>query len=200
MLKSLLLSTIVVLFITGCSLGKPVEQPSTYVLVASTPTKTLNRVSDSLRIDYVRSTAPFNQTQMVYRMDEVKFESDYYNRYISEPEAMVGNQVALWLEQSGLYDSVAQPSMRTPAQQILQIVITKLFGDFRDGHTPTAVVEMQFVLIENKDIRPTVVLEKTLSSRVELSAKDPAALAKGQGQAMTQIFEQLAAELTKLEQ
>ncbi|MCE2572651.1 ABC-type transport auxiliary lipoprotein family protein [Motilimonas eburnea] len=183
------------LLLTACSLSKPVEQPTTYVMVAEPPSMQLKQIKPTLRLDYVRSTAPFNQTQMVYRMDEVKFESDFYNRYISEPADIVGNQVGLWLERAGLYGTVTQPSIRTPAEQILQIVITKLFGDFREGLPPAAVMEMQFVLIENKDVRPTTVLEKTYISRVELDAKTPAALAKGQGQAMTHILQQFASEL-----
>jgi len=186
-----------IILLAGCGLGQSPVKLNNYVIATSLDGQTYSKVGDSLRIDQVTSTAPFNEKEMVYRVSDVKFESDYYNRFISEPEEIVGNQIALWLEKSGLYGAVSQPNMRAPSKQILQVSITKLFGDFRDNQQPAAVMEMQFVLVESQGLRPEVIMKKTLASRVNIDAKDPTLLAQGYGTALNDILKQLAKELSE---
>ncbi|MBC7006569.1 membrane integrity-associated transporter subunit PqiC [Photobacterium sp. BZF1] len=182
--------------VAGCSVGESIPQPTNYAMTASLPVVKSARIGETLRIDHVRSVPPFNDTQMIYRLNEVRFEKDYYNRFISDPESIVSNQLASWLQQTGLYDIVALPSVHTPSNQVLQVTITKLFGDFREGQQPTAVMEIQFFLVDNTDYRPEVVFSKTYTSRIPIESKSPSLLAEAYGVAMTEIFEQLTSQLT----
>lgn len=183
--------------VAGCSVGESIPQPTNYAMTASLPVVKSARIGETLRIDHVRSVPPFNDTQMIYRLNEVRFEKDYYNRFLSDPESIVSNQLASWLQQMGLYDIVALPSVHTPSNQVLQVTITKLFGDFREGQQPTAVMEIQFFLVDNTDYRPEVVFSKTYTSRIPIESKSPSLLAEGYGVAMTNIFEQLTLELLR---
>ncbi|OXE32477.1 hypothetical protein CA163_12490, partial [Vibrio parahaemolyticus] len=79
---------------------------------------------------------------------------------------------------------------------ILKTVVTKLFGDFRKDQTPTAIMEIQFILVDSSSIRPTIIFDKTIASKVALSEKTPEELAKGLGIALTNIFEELAEEIS----
>ncbi|MDV5168526.1 hypothetical protein [Photobacterium rosenbergii] len=196
-LSLMLTAFLLVGVLAGCSVGDSIPQPTNYAMSASPPMVASARIGETLRIDHVRSVPPFNDTQMIYRLNEVRFEKDYYNRFISDPESILSNQLASWLQQSGLYDIIVLPSVHTPSNQVLQVTITKLFGDFRPGQQPTAVMEIQFFLVDNTDYRPGVVFSKTYTSRIPIENKSPLLLAEGYGVAMTRIFEQLTSELLR---
>jgi cholesterol transport system auxiliary component len=194
-MNQLIFSTLIasVLLLSGCGLSQPPAQFNNYIIADVSINKTYAQINDSLRIDRVRSIEPYNNKEMIYQVSDVKFESDYYNRFLSEPEELLASQIASWFKESNLYGSVYQQSISMPANQILQVVITKLYGDFRENQSPAAILELQFVLIDNNaPRRPTAIMEKTLSSRIEIAKRDPSLLAKAYGLALTDILQQFA--------
>jgi len=181
--------SLLVLF--GCGIRKPIESPRNYAIVADYPAKTYSKKIETLLIDSVRVESPFNNTQMVYRLSEVSFENDYYNRYITEPSAIIENQIPNTLTRSGVVGSILPYNAGVKTNLVLKTIVTKLFGDFREGQTPTAIMEIQFILVDTSSVRPATIFDKKLLRKVELADKTPEELAKGLGNALTQIFEEL---------
>ncbi len=191
----LLIFSLLVLF--GCSMSQPVEAPKNYAILADFTAKTYSKKYETLLIDAVRIDSPFNDTQMVFRLSDVSFESDYYNRYITEPSAIIENQIPTALTRSGVVGNTVPYSAGVASNFVLKTVVTKLFGDFRKEQTPTAIMEIQFILVDSTSVRPSIIFDKKILSKVELSEKTPEALAKGLGVALTEIFEELAEELSQ---
>ena len=133
---------------------------------------------------------------LVYRLDEVQYTSDPYHAFIAEPGAMLGNRMAAWLDREGPFKTVTQPGSVTPAQYVLEATVTELYGDFREGRRPAAVMAVQFVLIDEAGASPKVVHERTIASRVDLSQASPDALVRGYGKALAEILSQLVPELS----
>lgn len=129
---------------------------------------------------------------MVFRLSDVSFESDYYNRFITEPGAIIENQIPTLLIRSGVVANTVPYNAGVSTNLVLKTVVTKLFGDFRKGQTPTAVMEIQFILVDSSSVRPAIIFDKKILSKVELSDKTPEALAKGLGNAFSEIIEELA--------
>jgi cholesterol transport system auxiliary component len=77
----------------------------------------------------------------------------------------------------------------------LDATVIELYGDFREGRPPAAVLTMQFALIEQVGARPKVVYERTLASRIDLPKAAPDALVLGLGTALSKILSQLARDL-----
>ncbi|MFL0969651.1 hypothetical protein [Vibrio parahaemolyticus] len=177
-------------------MSQPADSPKNYAIVAGSPVKTYFEKYEMILIDSVRVESPFNNTQMVFRLSDVSFESDYYNRYITEPSAIIENQIPTSLTRAGVVGSIVPYSAGVATNLILKTVVTKLFGDFRKDQTPTAIMEIQFILVDSSSIRPTIIFDKTIASKVELSEKTPEELAKGLGIALTNIFEELAEEIS----
>lgn len=196
--KTYLMMLLSLFMMTGCSIKKPVEAPKNFAIVANQPVETLSKRYDTVLIDSVQVDEPFNDTQMVYRLSDVNFESDYYNRYITAPAAIVENQLSTWLTRSGVVSSTLPYNANISSDYVLKAVITKLFGDFRSEVTPYAVMEIQFILIDRKEIRPLVIFDKKISSEVVLTERTPDELAKGLGRALSQILENLSLEISKL--
>ena len=194
--KRLVLACAVVA-LAACSIGKPIPQPTTYVVdpPMSAAAKPVARRPETLRLGNVR-VAAYAGYALVYRLDEVQYTSDPYHAFISEPGAMLGNRMAAWLDREGPFKTVTQPGSITPAQYVLDATVTELYGDFRKGRRPAAVMTVQFVLIDEAGASPKVIQERTIASRVELPQASPDALVRGYGKTLAEILLQLVPELS----
>lgn len=186
--------------IAGCSIGKPIPQATTYVVEPPMPalSPASERRAQSMRMGNVRVAAAFSGNALVYRTGDVQFVSDPYQAFIAEPAAMLGNRMAEWLDRSGPFKTVSQPGNARPAAFVLEATATELYGDFRAGQTPAAVMAVQFALIDPTTPRPTVVLERTIASRIVIAEATPDALVRGYGTALAEILTQLASELQQV--
>lgn len=186
--------------IAGCSIGKPIPQATTYVVEPPMPalSPASERRAQSMRMGNVRVAAAFSGNALVYRTGDVQFVSDPYQAFIAEPAAMLGNRMAEWLDRSGPFKTVSQPGNARPAAFVLEATATELYGDFRAGQAPAAVMAVQFALIDPTTPRPTVVLERTIASRIVIAEATPDALVRGYGTALAEILTQLASELQQV--
>jgi cholesterol transport system auxiliary component len=185
------------LALAACSIGKPIPQPNTYVVQPLAPKggPSLASRPESLRIGNVRVAAAYAGNSLVYRTGDVQFTSDPYNRFIAEPGAMLGDQMAAWLGRAGPFGTVTEPESTRPAHYVLEATVAELYGDFRPGRVPAAVLTMQFALIDQTGARPKAVLERTIARRVDLPRASPDALVRGYGDALAELLSELSADL-----
>jgi uncharacterized lipoprotein YmbA len=184
------------LLLAACSIGKPVAQPTTYVIDAGTPSGRLSGAHDKevVRMAYVRVAAAFAGSSLVYRTDEVTFVADPYQAFISDPRAMLGNQMATWLNAAGPFKAVTQPDSALSAAYTLEATVTELYGDFRPGKPAAAVMTVQFALV-GSDVGASLVFERTISRSVPLDRATPDALVRGYGRALSEILTELVGDL-----
>ena len=185
------------LALAACSIGKPIPQATTYVveppMPAATPTATLR--PETLRMGNVRVAAAFAGNALVYRVDEVQYTSDPYHAFIAEPGALLGARMAEWLDHAGPFKTVVQPEGTRSAPYVLEATVIELYGDFRPGRPPAAVMTVQFALVDLTGVTTKVMLERTIGRRVDLPEASPDALVRGYGKALGEILAQLVAEL-----
>jgi cholesterol transport system auxiliary component len=186
-----------VVLLGACAIGKPMPQATTYVIdpPAATELSVATRRPQTLRMGNVRIAAAFAGNALVYRLNDVQYVSDPYNGFIAEPGAMLGNRIAEWLDRAGPFATVTQPDSPRPAAFLLEATVTELYGDFRPGHHPAAVLTVQFALIDQTGTRAKVEHESTIVRRVEVAQASPDALVRGYGTALAEILAQLAPEL-----
>src|SRR5258706_420669 len=141
---------------SSASMGRPIPQPTTYVVDPPPAAAGLSaaRRPETLRIGNVRVAAAYAGNALVYRVDEVRYVSDPYHALIAEPGAMLGNRMAEWLDRAGPFETVSQPGSARPAAYVLDATVTELYGDFREGRQPAAVLAVQFALIDQAGTRP----------------------------------------------
>jgi uncharacterized lipoprotein YmbA len=183
------------LALAACSIGKPIPVPDTYVVQPPAPeAPSVASATESLRIGNVRVAAAYAGNALVYRMDEVRFTSDPYSRFIAEPGTMLGDQIAAWLARTGRF-AVAGPESTLPAHYLLEATVTELYGDFRPGRAPAAVLAVHFALIDQTGARPKAVLERSIARRIDLPQASPDALVRGYGDALAQVLAELSTDL-----
>jgi cholesterol transport system auxiliary component len=197
MLRTPLAAVALILLLAGCAIGKPIPEATTYAIEPSPPTPTASRRAETLRMGKVRVAPNFADKALVVRVEEVRYAADFYNSFIAPPGDMLGSVMADWLNEAGPFATVTQPGTRTPATSVLEATVTKLYGDFRPGRSPSAVMEIQFSLVDLSGISPTVRLEQTIGRSVMLSESTPQALVQGYGRALAEILSELSAALQK---
>jgi len=184
--------------LAGCSIGKPMPAATTYVvdppLAAAAPLAA--RRPETLRMGNVRVAGAYAGNSLVYRMSDVQYVSDPYNAFIAEPGAMLGNSIAEWLDRAGPFRTVVQPGSARPAGYVLEAIVTEIYGDFRGGQRPAAVLAVEFALINQADAPSKVVYERTIASRIDIPQASPEALVRGYGKALAEILSALVPELT----
>lgn len=194
-IRRLLIATFAALALASCAIGKPIPQAITYGIEPPPPALDLARSAGTLRMGKVRVAPAFAGKPLVLRVDEVRYETDFYNAFLAEPADLVGAAMADWLDRSGPFRTVTQPGTRTPADYALEATVTELYGDFRPGLTPTAVMTVQFTLVDLRGVTLRVALERTIGRRIPLPEATPEALARGYGIALGKILDALAPEL-----
>ena len=192
----------VALILGACSIGKPIPQPTTYIIEPTVPvTSTSARRADTLRMGSVRVTAAFAGNALVYRVDDVQYVSDPYHAFLADPAAMLGTKMADWLDHAGPFKAVAQPGSTQSAKSaplVLEATVTELYGDTRRGTPPAAVITVQFALMDTSAPHALIAYERTISRRVEIEQATPDALVRGYDKALGEILTQVDSDLAAL--
>jgi cholesterol transport system auxiliary component len=188
--------------ISACSIGKPMPQATTYVVDPPMVAAAFSgaRRPETLRMGNVRVAAAYAGNALVYRLDDVQYVSDPYQAFIAETGAMLGNRMAEWLDRAGPFKTVVQPGSARAASYVLEALVTELYGDFRTGRRPEAVMAIEFALIDQTGARPKALLERTITRRVDLPRASPEALVRGYGKALAEILTELVPELSETQQ
>lgn len=185
--------------VAACGIGKPAPVTTTYVIKPPPPAvTTATRHQQTMRMGNVRVAPPFAGNELVYRMDDVKFTSDFYHAFIAEPGPMLGAGMAEWLDRAGPFKTVSQPGGVVSAPYALEAVATELYGDFRPGQPPAAVMTVQFTLLDLTGPSPSVVFQRFISRRIDLPEATPDALVRGYGQALAEILTELQTQLAQV--
>ncbi|MEF2144950.1 MAG: hypothetical protein V3573_05850 [Desulfovibrionaceae bacterium] len=135
--------------------------------------------------------------EMVFRNADLSYASDYYNTWFVPPVDMLSQGLRVWLDRSGLFAHVLEPSSVVGASLILEGVVNSLYGDF-SGEQPVAVAEMQFLLIDESTPHNDIVMTGDYGVRIPLASTGPGDLALGLRQAVQEIFTQLEKELARV--
>ncbi|HTB66529.1 MAG TPA: ABC-type transport auxiliary lipoprotein family protein [Steroidobacteraceae bacterium] len=192
----ILLAASITLSLAACALGRPIPQATTYIVDPAGEIAPVPRRPERLRMGQVRVAAAYAGSGLVYRLDEVRYAIDPYHAFVADPGAMLGGRIAEWLDRTGPFSTVSPPGSAQPAPYVLDATVEELYGDFRAGAGPAAVLCVQFALIDQASARPKVVYERTIASRVRLQTASPDALIGGYGTALAQILSQVAVDLS----
>jgi cholesterol transport system auxiliary component len=182
--------------LTGCSLKQAAPVKSTYLIETARPVSAQGtRGTGTLRVRPLQVSEPFDGRGFVYRTGESSFESDFYHEFLIPPRALLTAQLRRWIDASGKFYAVIDSASKADASQSLEGSVTALYGDYRESSAPKAVLEMQFLLLNDRGSSPQIVFQKGYQQAVLLDGRGSEALTRGWSRALAQIFTSLEADL-----
>lgn len=102
-----------------------------------------------LEVRPFRVSSRFEGTELVYRTGDLRYETDFYNVFLSGPAGNISEEVRQWLGQSGLFASVVHPVSQVDTTLVMEGDITALYGDYQDLSNPKAVMEIEVLVMDN---------------------------------------------------
>jgi len=185
-----------VLGLTGC-LSRPALNRETFTF--NPPANGLTNQPAGNRVLGLRKleiAAPFGGRSLVYRTGEFSYARDPYAEFLESPDEELMDPVREWLRrQSNFKDVVVNGSAITP-DSLVEIHISRMFGDFRQSAHPLAILTMQFTFFDApKGIPGKVIFQREYSRSISLSVPSAAELMKGWDQALGEILPEVSSDL-----
>jgi ABC-type uncharacterized transport system auxiliary subunit len=154
---------------------------------------------DNVTLEVRRFTidTAFASKNLVYRLDEFKYEVDPYRQFLVSPGTMIGEEARRWLADSGLFRLVLPLGSRMEATHTLEASVTALYGDFRDEAAPVAVMEIRFFLVPREAGPNVVTFSETYRATTRIPVRTPEALLEAYDKDLRDILTRLEADLRK---
>jgi cholesterol transport system auxiliary component len=151
-----------------------------------------------LEVRTLSVAAPFADRSFVYRIGESAYETDYYSEFLAAPDRLITCEVMEWMVGSGLFNIVTDAYAGVDSQFALEGHVVELYGDYRPGREPRAIMQIQFMLIDVSGPRPSVVHFARYRREEPVTGTGPAGLVVGWNRALAQIMTELEAALGEL--
>jgi len=182
---------------SGCvNLERSYPDKRYYVLAVRTPESSGGAVHDAiLQVSSLRISPRYQDRSFIYRISDSGFESDFYNQFIAPPAGLISEEIRKSLTGARLFKHVISPSNIQAPSYVLEGTVNGIYGDFRNGDAPAAVIELEFFLTSDLPDKPGILLQKRYMKSVPVSSRSPDALVKSWDLALEEIFSALAADL-----
>ena len=148
-----------------------------------------------LTVRRLRVSPKYEGKGLVYRLKELSYESDFYNEFFISPVSMFTEEIRKRLAGSGLFKHVVDPSSLLDSTYILEGAVTALYGDYRVSTAPKAVMEIQFLILQETAGCPEIVLQRQYHKEERLNGSTPDALVKSWNTALNQILTEFENDL-----
>ena len=189
-----LIGLAVTIIVGGCA--QTVGPKRHYILEAARQDEAAGtQTSVVLEVHRFTIDAAFADKSLVYRRDELVYESDYYHEFLVAPAVMITERARLWLARSGLFARVLTPGSRLEPSHTLEGNIIQLCGDFSDPSAAKAVLEVHCFLLANENADETIVFGKVYGASIPLETRTADALVEALDRCLIQILERLEEDL-----
>ena len=182
----------------GCSLKKAAPVKASFLLEARRADAAApKKDAASLRVRNLQVAAPFEGRGFIYRLGDVRYESDFYHEFLVAPRAMLTEQTRQWLGGSGLFQVVADPASKVDATHSLGGNVSALFADYRDASAPKAVLAIDIFVADNRGTTEEIVFQRSYREAITLTDRAPESLVRGWSTALGKILAALEKDLAR---
>jgi len=152
----------------------------------------------TLRLRRFNVDEAFASRQLVYRLDEFRYEPDYYRQFLVLPGVMLTEETRDWLANSGLFGRVTSVGSRVESAYLLEGNVTALYADFTRASAPAAVMEIRFFLLSGAEGNESVSLAQTYKATTPISARTAEAVLEALSGDLKEILARLEADIQRV--
>jgi cholesterol transport system auxiliary component len=182
----------------ACSFSRPAPVKTMVLVEAAPPPAAATTRAASLRIGVINVAAPFRGRTLVFRKDDITYESDFYSEFFVAPSAMLAEATAKALVAAKVFKRVIPPGAAPDdSEYVLDGFVSELYGDLREAGKPAAVLTATFYLSSATAAAVTakVLWSREYRQRVPAADVSPAALARAWNTALSTMLADLARDL-----
>ncbi|NDV17914.1 hypothetical protein GO013_00585 [Pseudodesulfovibrio sp. JC047] len=136
----------------------------------------------------------YNTRELIYRGQNGRIESDFYNTFFIPPADMLTSELRAWIRGSALFSHIIEPGSMVVPDLTLEGVVNALYGDY-SLDTPAAVVEMQFFMVDETSANNDIIFSKTYSERIPMAESSATALVQAMTTGVHTIYTNLETDL-----
>ena len=200
MKTGMLAALAVAALVAGCSAltsGAPVRQ--TFLLEPKLPPVSTQSQPGALRVGVVNVAAPYRGRAFVYRLGELRFETDFYVEFLVPPAAMLTEQTARALATAKPFARIAGPGSAADAEWVLDGFADALYADTRDNGKPAAELSITYYLTPAGGTEQTPVWTHEYRRHAPMRDGSPVAFADALNAAFGEIVADLAQDLARVQ-
>jgi cholesterol transport system auxiliary component len=187
---------LVVVALAGCAaLTRQSPVRETFLLDPPAPPALAQSQPGTVRVGTINVAAPFRGKSFVYRVGELRFETDYYVEFLVPPAAMLAEQTARALDHAKAFARVAGPGTSGEASWVLDGFVSALYVDRRDAGKPAAELDIEYFLTPAAESAQTPVWHHEYRQRVPMRDASAAAYADALNKAFGDVLAALARDL-----
>ena len=147
----------------------------------------------ALKIRPVLAAPMCESASLARRVDENRYESDFYNVFFMPASDQLTECIRQWLTQAGF--QTIPPASRMNADLVLESLLTSLHGDYRNPAQPAAVMALEAAVVDVRSATPRMVFQKAYARTIPLNKAAAADLVEGWNQALASILAELESDL-----
>ena len=181
--------------LAGCSITRPAPVRQTFLLEPAAPAPVAQSRAGTLRVGTVGVAAPYRGKAFVYRVGDLRYETDFYVEFLVPPAAMLTEQTARALAQARPFAHVAGPGETGETDWILDGFAPALYADTREAGKPAAELAITYYVTRAASFEQVPVWSHDYRQRVPMRDASEAAYADALNQALGAIVAELAHDL-----
>jgi ABC-type uncharacterized transport system auxiliary subunit len=184
-------------FLMACSIKQaPLEIEHWRIMPDRDAAARKNQVKYWLTQGTMTVVSPFDTKSFVYRLDDQKYEKDFYNEYVTIPSDMFAVATRQWLNESGIFQFAVVNSNALLPLYVLQGTVDDFYTDFRKNQPTVVVLTIEYYLSSADGVRKNNVLfKKRYSQTQQIKDNSAKSIASAQQIALTKILQQLEDDL-----
>lgn len=189
-----------VCLLSGC-LSRPPMVKQRFIFALPAPAAARAVAGDRvLGIRTLQVAAPFAGRSFVYRTGEFSYERDPYAEFMVSPAEGLAAPICSRLRGAGGWQAVAEAGSALKPNTLVEIQVSRLYGDFRPAEKAAAVLAMRLVFLDAPNGLPgQVILEREYSRGIPLKTRTAAALIEGWNEALAQILDSAMLDFGEVE-
>jgi len=136
---------------------------------------TVKGIPVTLAIKRFESSSRCENKSVLYRIDDVQYETDYYNRFHASLRDVVTEEVQAWFMTAPAVN-VLSSQRSFCVDYLVSGTVSECYGDVRQKDNLKAVLILTLELWKNKDQQPVLVFQKRYKETVAVEKRGASAL------------------------
>jgi cholesterol transport system auxiliary component len=186
--------------LAACSaVTRPAPVRQTFLLEPPLPQAVAQPQPGALRVGSINVAAPFRGKAFVYRMSDLRFETDFYVEFLVPPAAMLSEQTARALTRAMPFARIAGPGATADAEWVLDGFASALYADTREAGKPAAELAIAYYLTPAGGTEQAPVWSREYRRHAPMRDGSPVAYAEALNTAFGEIVAELARDLSTVQ-